>query len=50
MSVEKFDELLNSMGDMLKVMTIAPHVDVKSGYSKMKRLIERNVTISLGIE
>ncbi|PRP83165.1 N-acetylglucosamine-6-phosphate deacetylase-like [Planoprotostelium fungivorum] len=48
MPVEDFTRLVDKMGSALKVMTISPSMDSASGFSRMKVLKERNVTISIG--
>ncbi|XP_077991798.1 N-acetylglucosamine-6-phosphate deacetylase-like [Glandiceps talaboti] len=47
MSIPEFQALLDKMPSC-KLMTISPHVDVKSGYQRIKLLLERGIVPSLG--
>jgi N-acetylglucosamine-6-phosphate deacetylase len=48
MSMADFVELLKVLGPGLKMMTIAPSVEAKSGYQKIQLLVKRGVKPALG--
>ncbi|XP_033116535.1 N-acetylglucosamine-6-phosphate deacetylase-like isoform X2 [Anneissia japonica] len=47
MAMSEFTQLLDSMPSC-KLMTISPHIDVQSGYEKIKSLVQRGIVPSLG--
>jgi len=48
MAPEQFCELLDLLGPALRVMTIAPSIDAREGYPRIKALLARGVKPALG--
>eukprot|EP00048_Salpingoeca_helianthica_P018090 m.240660 g.240660 ORF g.240660 m.240660 type:complete len:402 (-) comp23526_c0_seq1:22-1227(-) len=48
MSVTDFAAFLDWLGPALRVMTISPHVDAKTGFARIKTLASRGVLVSMG--
>ncbi|KAK7197257.1 N-acetylglucosamine-6-phosphate deacetylase-like protein [Novymonas esmeraldas] len=47
MSLDEFKGLVASMPS-LRVMTISPHIEARSGYAKIRHLLEKKVRVALG--
>ncbi len=44
MTITEFNELLDEMGPMLKVMTISPSAEAKFGHQRLRAVLQRGVT------
>jgi N-acetylglucosamine-6-phosphate deacetylase len=49
MSLDKFREFVDHFENSLKIMTISPHLEAANNYQRMKYLLEKNITVSLGV-